>query len=56
MLRSSSVFLYGMSNKRVYLDYNATTPLSNAVLTVIQDALINAWNNPSSLSEDGKPG
>ena len=37
----------------VYLDYNATTPLSTSVIAVIQDALVNAWGNPSSNYAEG---
>ncbi|XP_064642599.1 selenocysteine lyase-like [Lineus longissimus] len=40
--------------RRVYLDYNATTPLEGEVLETIQDALETAWGNPSSAYEEGK--
>ena len=39
--------------KHVYLDYNATTPLSDEVVAATKEALIDAWGNPSSLSEEG---
>eukprot|EP00054_Salpingoeca_dolichothecata_P005626 m.35506 g.35506 ORF g.35506 m.35506 type:complete len:402 (-) comp15749_c0_seq3:98-1303(-) len=38
----------------VYLDYNATTPLAPSVLTAIQDALRDAWGNPSSAHHAGR--
>ena len=40
---------------RVYLDYNATTPLEGEVLDAIQTALKDAWANPSSTYAPGKP-
>ena len=33
---------------KVYLDYNATTPLAPEVLDVITTVLRDAWGNPSS--------
>ncbi|XP_078691090.1 selenocysteine lyase-like isoform X2 [Branchiostoma floridae x Branchiostoma belcheri] len=42
------------SQRTVYLDYNATTPLEPEVLTAIQTALQTAWGNPSSSYEAGK--
>ncbi|XP_034036578.1 selenocysteine lyase [Thalassophryne amazonica] len=33
---------------RVYMDYNATTPLEPEVIRVISEALHEAWGNPSS--------
>lgn len=40
--------------EKIYLDYNATTPLEPSVLTAIQDALRDAWGNPSSSYTSGK--
>ena len=40
--------------RRVYLDYNATTPLEPEVLNCITTALQDAWRNPSSSHEPGK--
>ena len=39
---------------KIYLDYNATTPLEPSVLTAIHDALQDAWGNPSSSYAAGK--
>jgi selenocysteine lyase len=39
---------------KVYLDYNATTPLSNDVLKAINDSLKNNWANPSGNYEKSK--
>lgn len=33
--------------ERVYLDYNATTPLDKQVAEAISEALLNGWANPS---------
>lgn len=33
---------------RVYMDYNATTPLEPEVIQAISEALQDAWGNPSS--------
>lgn len=41
-------------SKSVYLDYNATTPISNAAVEVIKEALTCAWGNPSSSYNEGK--
>ncbi|RUS20527.1 hypothetical protein BC937DRAFT_94998 [Endogone sp. FLAS-F59071] len=38
----------------LYFDYNATTPLDQSVLNVINNALENAWGNPSSSSSAGQ--
>ncbi len=32
---------------RVYLDFNATTPLEKQVIDSINECLINGWYNPS---------
>lgn len=42
------------SSSKIYLDYNATTPLEPSVLTAIHDALRDAWGNPSSSYAAGK--
>ena len=42
------------NESKIYLDYNATTPLEPSVLTVIHDALEDAWGNPSSSYNAGK--
>lgn len=42
------------SSPKIYLDYNATTPLEPSVLTAIHDALRDAWGNPSSSYAAGK--
>lgn len=39
---------------KIYLDYNATTPLEPTVLTAIHNALQDAWGNPSSSYTAGK--
>ncbi|XP_048055643.1 selenocysteine lyase [Megalobrama amblycephala] len=33
---------------RIYMDYNATTPVDPEVIVVVTDALTDAWGNPSS--------
>lgn len=42
------------NESKIYLDYNATTPLEPSVLTAIHDALQDAWGNPSSSYTAGK--
>ncbi|KAK7888804.1 hypothetical protein WMY93_024364 [Mugilogobius chulae] len=37
-----------MSQNRIYMDYNATTPLDPEVIKAIHEALTDAWGNPSS--------
>ncbi|KAB2661399.1 MAG: cysteine desulfurase [Verrucomicrobia bacterium] len=39
---------------RIYLDYNATTPLDAAVRAAMQDAEDRAWANPSSVHAPGR--
>ncbi|XP_069720519.1 selenocysteine lyase [Phaenicophaeus curvirostris] len=39
---------------RVYLDYNATTPLAPEVAQAVQDAMCQAWGNPSSSHPAGR--
>ena len=41
--------------EKVYLDYNATTPLASEVLNAITAALRDAWGNPSSSYHAGMP-
>uniref|UniRef100_A0A1A8IZ96 Selenocysteine lyase n=1 Tax=Nothobranchius kuhntae TaxID=321403 RepID=A0A1A8IZ96_NOTKU len=37
-----------MNVDRIYMDYNATTPLEPEVVQAVSDALRDAWGNPSS--------
>ncbi|XP_042371262.1 selenocysteine lyase-like, partial [Plectropomus leopardus] len=37
-----------MNQDRIYMDYNATTPLDPEVIQAISEALQDAWGNPSS--------
>ena len=41
------------SCRKVYLDYNATTPLEEEVQSAITDSLRTAWGNPSSAYPQG---
>ncbi|MEK9185525.1 MAG: aminotransferase class V-fold PLP-dependent enzyme, partial [Patescibacteria group bacterium] len=41
-------------NKRIYLDYAASTPVDDKVLKVMQKAENFAWSNPSSLHQEGE--
>lgn len=34
---------------RIYMDYNATTPVDPEVVSVVTEALNEAWGNPSSM-------
>ena len=43
-----------MADQKVYLDYNATTPLAPEVLESIYVALRDFWANPSSGHKEGK--
>ena len=43
-----------ISEEKIYLDYNATTPLDPSVLKAIHDALQHAWGNPSSTYTAGR--
>ncbi|XP_037530937.1 selenocysteine lyase [Nematolebias whitei] len=36
------------SKERIYMDYNATTPLEPEVIQAVSEALRDAWGNPSS--------
>lgn len=40
--------------RRVYLDYNATTPLAPEVAQAVWDAMCHAWGNPSSSHPAGR--
>jgi cysteine desulfurase len=40
--------------RRIYFDYNATTPLDSAVREVVAGALDSAWGNPSSIHAFGR--
>ncbi|XP_033724839.1 selenocysteine lyase-like [Pecten maximus] len=42
-----------MDQNKIYLDYNATTPLEPDVLGAISTALSEAWGNPSSSHDAG---
>ncbi|KAJ8277075.1 hypothetical protein GJAV_G00071220 [Gymnothorax javanicus] len=37
-----------LQEERVYMDYNATTPLESEVIAAITEAMHEAWGNPSS--------
>jgi cysteine sulfinate desulfinase/cysteine desulfurase-like protein len=47
-------FIYIIFNFRVYLDYNATTPLDTQVIEAINESLSSHWYNPSSQNAKGK--
>lgn len=47
-------FLMSTNVDRIYLDYNATTPLATEVLEVITEILKSSWGNPSSNYDEGK--
>ncbi|XP_041861924.1 selenocysteine lyase [Melanotaenia boesemani] len=38
-----------MTLERIYMDYNATTPLEPEVIQAVTEALRDAWGNPSSI-------
>ncbi|NWH33139.1 SCLY lyase, partial [Chloropsis hardwickii] len=40
--------------RRIYLDYNATTPLAPEVAQAVWDAMCQAWGNPSSSHPAGR--
>ncbi|XP_063162947.1 selenocysteine lyase [Candoia aspera] len=42
------------SHRKVYLDYNATTPLAPEVIEAVKEAMHEAWGNPSSSYEAGQ--
>ena len=41
-------------NKRVYLDYSASTPIDKAVAKVMREAENKFWTNPSSIHSEGE--
>jgi cysteine desulfurase len=43
------------NSNRIYLDYNASTPIDPRVVTVMQTAIEDAFGNPSSLHWAGTP-
>jgi len=43
-----------MKPARIYLDYNATTPLDPAVRAIFLEALNSSWANPSSIHQPGR--
>ena len=40
-------------SKKVYLDYNSTTPMAPEVTLAVEHAMHDAWGNPSSPHEEG---
>ncbi|XP_039203023.1 selenocysteine lyase isoform X3 [Crotalus tigris] len=42
------------SNRKIYMDYNATTPLAPEVIETVKEAMYEAWGNPSSSYEAGQ--
>lgn len=40
---------------KVYMDYNATTPLEPEVIQAMTEAMQEAWGNPSSPYPAGRP-
>lgn len=42
-----------MAAHRVYLDYNATTPLAPEVIESVSQSLREHWGNPSSSYDTG---
>ena len=51
---SSRLMQQSISSGKIYMDYNATTPLESSVLDAIHVALRDAWGNPSSSYEEGR--
>ncbi|XP_005361748.1 selenocysteine lyase isoform X1 [Microtus ochrogaster] len=43
-----------LPERKVYMDYNATTPLEPAVVQAVTEAMREAWGNPSSSYEAGR--
>ncbi|XP_025023159.1 selenocysteine lyase [Python bivittatus] len=41
-------------SRKIYLDYNATTPLAPEVIETVKEAMHEAWGNPSSSYEAGQ--
>lgn len=42
------------SNKRIYLDHSATTPVDPEVIKAMNNAMESSWGNPSSIHADGR--
>jgi cysteine desulfurase len=42
------------SNNKIYLDYNATTPVDNRVAETVHRVMLECWGNPGSGHEEGK--
>ncbi|XP_026557114.1 selenocysteine lyase [Pseudonaja textilis] len=42
------------SSRKIYMDYNATTPLAPEVIETVKEAMYEAWGNPSSSYEAGQ--
>ncbi|MCH7495115.1 MAG: cysteine desulfurase [Candidatus Marinimicrobia bacterium] len=42
------------TNKRIYLDHSATTPVDPEVIKAMNSAMENSWGNPSSIHSDGR--
>lgn len=53
MSGSSSGSSSSSPQKRVYLDFNATTPLAPEVIQAVEQSMHEAWGNPSSDHEEG---
>ncbi|KAG7488371.1 hypothetical protein MATL_G00031870 [Megalops atlanticus] len=45
---------HDQQEERIYMDYNATTPLESEVILAITEALHDAWGNPSSSYRPGR--
>uniref|UniRef100_M0QWF1 Selenocysteine lyase n=1 Tax=Mus musculus TaxID=10090 RepID=M0QWF1_MOUSE len=44
-----------LPDRKVYMDYNATTPLEPEVIQAVTEAMKEAWGNPSSSYVSGRP-
>ncbi len=42
------------SNKRIYLDHSATTPVDPEVIEAMNSVMESSWGNPSSIHADGR--
>ena len=42
------------TNKHIYLDHSATTPVDAEVIAAMSSAMSNGWGNPSSTHADGR--
>ena len=42
------------TNKHIYLDHSATTPVDNQVIAAMSSAMSKGWGNPSSTHADGR--